>query len=235
MEATSLTGGAPREAPVGILVGGGVPVSRQDVSVDTSYVTGGTVATRRHRGLRPEEVVEIMGVILPPGAGFPDGLPVEPTSLMNAPNPIGTRLQRIPGQGNLGASTRAAGDATLNLTSGIGGGIPWARDPGLVQRLQLATIAKVRWEREQLRRQLAKARATRPATAPADRDRLDRLEALAAQLRRESERLSREGKELRRRREQWEADMVAQTTFIALTQTMDPSLYEPPPEPESQQ
>ena len=185
---------------MGIPVGEGVPVSRQDVAIDTSYVTGGTVATRRHRGLRPEEVVEIMGVILPPGAGFPDGLPVEPTSQMNTPDPTGTRFQRIPGRGNLGASAHTAGDTTLNPTSGIGGGIPWARDPGLVQRLQLATIAKLRWERDQLRRQLANARAALPATVPADRDRLDRLEVLAAQLRRESERLSREGEELRRRR-----------------------------------
>ncbi len=49
---------------MGIPVGEGAPVNRQDVSVDTSYAMGGTVATRRHRRLRPEEVVEIMGVIL---------------------------------------------------------------------------------------------------------------------------------------------------------------------------
>ena len=142
---------------MGIPVGEGVPVSRQDVAIDTSYVTGGTVATRRHRGLRPEEVVEIMGVILPPGAGFPDGLPAESMPLMNASNPSETRFQRIPGWGNPGASTRTTGETTLTSTSGIGGGIPWARDPGLIQMLQLATIAKLRWEGDQLRRQLAEA------------------------------------------------------------------------------
>ncbi len=154
---------------------------------------------------------------------------------MNAPIPSETIFQGIPGWGNPGASTRTTGETTLTSTSRIGGGILWARDPGLVQRLQLATIAKLRWERDQLCRQLAEARAALPANAPAERDRLNRLEALAAQLRRESERLSREGEELRRRREQWEAEMVAQATFLALTQTTDPSLYDAPPEPESQQ
>ncbi len=84
------------------------------------------------------------------------------------------------------------------------------------------TIARLCQERDQLRRQLAEARAALPATVAADRDRLERLEARAAQLDHECERLCREGEELRKRGERWEAAMVAQATLIALMQTMGP-------------
>ncbi len=68
----------------------------------------------------------------------------------------------------------------------------------------------------------------------ADRNRLEGLEVCAAQLSRECERLRREGKGMRKRRERWEAAMVAQATLIALMKTMEPDPRDGPG-PESQQ
>ncbi len=163
MEAISSTEGAPREdlAYVEAPNDERVPTSYRDASVDTSDIEGGMVATNGDRERMQVEVVEVLGVMLPSGAGLPDDVPAVPTSSTDAPNPTGTGFQRIQRREGPDSSTRAPGDPPHDPVPGTGGGIPRVQVPGLVQRLQLVTIARLRQERDQLRRQLAEARAAR--------------------------------------------------------------------------
>ncbi len=115
------------------------------------------------------------------------------------------------------------------------GRVSRVQDPDLVQWLQQVAIERLCQERDQLRRQLAEARAALLVAVAAERDRFEGLEVRAAQLSRECERLTREGERLWRRRERWEAAMVAQATLIALIQTLEPDPRDDPEDPESQQ
>ena len=192
------------------------------------------VATNGDRELPRAEVVEVLGVMLPPGAGLPDDVHAVPTSSTDAPDPTGMGFQRIQRREDLDSSTHAPGDPPHDPTLGAEGRVSRGQGPDLVQRLQKVAIARLCQERDQLRRQLAEAGAALPAAVAAKRDRLEGLEAHAAQLGRECERLCQEGEGLRRRRERWEAAVVAQATFIALMQTMEPDPRDEPG-PESQQ
>ncbi len=188
----------------------------------TPPIEGGMVATNGNRERIQAEVVEVLGIMLPPGAGLSDDVPAVPTSSTDTPDPTGMGFQRIQRREDSDAPTHAPGDPPHDPVLGTGGGIPRDQGPGLVQRLQLVTIARLCQERDQLRRQLAEAQAALPATVTADRDCFERLEAHAAQLGRECEWLRLEGKELWKRRERWEAAMVAQATLVAFMQTMEP-------------
>ena len=159
MEATSLTEGAPREdlAQVEALDDGRVPMGYRNTSNDTSDVEGGMVATNRDRELLRAEVVEVLGVMLPPGVGFPDGVPAVPASSTDAPNPTRTGFQRVQRREDLDASTRAPGDPPHDPTLGAEGRVARVQGTDLVQRLQKVAIARLCQERDQLRRQLAKA------------------------------------------------------------------------------
>ncbi len=79
------------------------------------------------------------------------------------------------------------------------------------------------------------ARAALPIAVAAERGWFEELEVRAVQLSRECERLTRDGKRLRRRRERWEAAMVAQATLIALIQTLEPDPRDDSEDPEPQQ
>ena len=224
MEATSSTEGAPRE---GVACGearngGEAPTDYQDASGDTSNAEGGMVTTNRDRELLRAEVVEVLGVMLPPGAGFPDNVPTVTASSTDAPNPTGTGFQRIQRREDLDVSTHAPEDPPHDPTLGAEGRVERVQGPDLVQRLQKVAIARLCQERDQLHRQLAEARVALPAAVAAERDRLAELEARAAQLGRECERLRRESEGLRRRRERWKVAVVAQATLIALMQTLEP-------------
>ncbi len=122
----------------------------------------------------------------PPGAGLPDGFPT------------GTRRQGIQRRENLDVSTRSPGDPPHDLTLGAEGRVLRVQGPDLIQRLQQVAIVRRCQERDQLRRQLAEARAALPAAVAAERDRLEGLEVRAAQLGCECERLRRDGEGLRR-------------------------------------
>ncbi len=123
--------------------GEGVPANYRDASVDTSDVEGGMVATNGNRQRMQGEVVEVLGIILPPGAGPHDDLFAVLTSSMDAYGPTGMRFQRIQRREDLDASTHATRDTTHDLTLGTEGIIPRVQRPGLVQWLQLVTIARL--------------------------------------------------------------------------------------------
>ncbi len=97
MEATSSTEGAPREDPAHVEAsnGGGVPTNYRDESDNTSDVEGGMVATNGNRERMQEEVEEVLGVMLPPRGGLPNGFPAVLTASTDASDPIGTRRQGI--------------------------------------------------------------------------------------------------------------------------------------------
>ncbi len=164
--------------------------------------------------------MEVLGIMLPPVVDPPVEFPTAPTSSMDASDPAGMKSQRTQRREDLDASTLAAGDAPYDPTLEMEGRIPQVQGPALVQRLQLVTITRLCQERDPLCRRLAEARAALPATVFAEKDHLERLEACAAQLGRECKLLRQEGEVLRKRRERWEATMVAQATLIALMQTM---------------
>ena len=237
MEATSSTEGMLREGETHVETpnGGEVPTDSQDASGDTSNAEGGMVATNGNRERMQEEVEEVLGIVLPLRAGLPDGFPAVFTSSADASDPSGTRYPGIQRVEDLDVSTRAPGDPLHDMTPGAEGRVSRVQDPDLVQRLQQVAIERLCQERDQLRRQLAEARAALPVAVAAERDRFEGLEVRAAQLSRECERLTREGERLRRRRERWEAAMVAQATLIALIQTLDPDPRDDPEDPESQQ
>ncbi len=153
MEATSSTEGALREdlAHVEAPNGERVPTNYRDASVDTSDIEGGMVTTNGNRERMQEKVVEVLGVILPPGAGLPDDFPAVPTPSTDAPDPTGTRFQRIQRREDPDASTRIQRDPPHDPVLGTEGRIPRVQSPGLVQRLQLVTIARLSQERDQLR------------------------------------------------------------------------------------
>ncbi len=101
----------------------------------------------------------MLGVMLPPGAGLPDGFAAVFTSSTDASDPTGTRRQGIQRREDLDASTRAPGDPPHDPTLGAEGRVSRVQGPDLVQRLQKVAIARLCQERDQLRRQLAEARA----------------------------------------------------------------------------
>ncbi len=155
MEATSSTEGTPREdlARVVALNGGRVPTDYQDASGDTSDAEGGMVATNRNRERMQEEVEEVLGIMLPLGAGLPDGFPAVFTSSTDASDPTGTRHQGIQRVEDLDVSTRAPGDPLCDPTLGVEGRVSRVQGPDLVQRLQQVAIARLCQERDQLHRQ----------------------------------------------------------------------------------
>ncbi len=181
MEAMSSTEGAPREdlARVEALNGDRVPTDYQDASGDTSDAEGRMVVTNRNRERMQEEVEEVLGIILPPGAGLPDGFPAVFTSSTDASDPTGTRHQGMQRVEDPDVSTRTPGDPLHDLTLGVEGRVSRVQGPDLVQRLQQVAIAKLCQERDQLRRQLSEARAALPVAVAAERDRLEGLEVRA--------------------------------------------------------
>ncbi len=178
------------------------------------------IATNGNRERMREEVVEILGVVLPPGAGVHDDLPAVTTSVTDASNLIGTRFQRTPGREDLDAPTRAQRDPPRDPTLGTEEGVPRVHGPGPVPRLQLETIARLCQERDQLRQKLAEARAALLVMVDADRDHLERLEACVAQLEHECEQLHQEGEVLREQRGRLEAAVEAQAARITIAQFM---------------
>ncbi len=222
MEATSSTEGALREgeACVEAANGGEVPTDYQDASSDTSNAEGGTVATNGNRERVQGEVEEVLGIVLPLEAGLPDGFPAILTSSMDASDPTGMRRLEIQRAEDLDVSTRAPGDPLHDLTLGEEGRVSRVQGPDLIQRVQQVAIERLRQERDLLRRQLDEAQAALPIAVAAERGRFEELEVRAVQLSRECERLTRDG--LHRRRERWEAAMVAQATLIALIWTLEP-------------
>ncbi len=237
MEATSSTEGAPWEDPAHVEAsnGGGVPTNYRDESDKTSDVEDGMVATHLNRERMQEEVAEVLGIMLPPGAGLPDGFPAVFTSSTDASDPTGTRHQGVQRVENLDILNRTPGDTLHDPTLGVEERVSRVQGPDHVQRLQQVAIARLCHERDQLRRQLAEAQATLPVAVAAERDRLEGLEVRAVQLGRECERLRREGEGLWRRWERWEAAMVVQATFIALIRILEPDPRDDPEGPESQQ
>ena len=173
--------------------------------------------------------------MLPLGAGLPDGFPAIFTSSTDASDPIGARHLGIQRVEDLDVPTRAPGDLQHDMTLGIEGRVSRVQGPDLIQRLQQVAIERLCLERDQLRRQLTETQATLSAAAAAERDWFEGLEVRMAQLGHECERLSRESKSLRRRRERWEAAMVAQATLIALIRTLEPEPRDDPEDPKSQQ
>ena len=161
MEATSSTEGAPREGAerVEIPNGGEAPTDYQDASGDTSNAEGGTVATNENRERVQGEVEEVIGIVLPLGAGLPDGIPAVFTSSMDASDPTETRRPGIQRAEDLDVSTRAPGDPLHDLTLGVEGRVSRVQGPDLIQRLQQVAIERLCQERDQLRRQLTEARA----------------------------------------------------------------------------
>ncbi len=161
MEATSSTEGASREgvAREEAPNGGEAPTDYQDASGDTSNAEGGTVATNGNRERTQGEVEEVLGIVLPLGAGLPDGFPAVFTSSTDASDPIGTRHPGIQRVEDLDVSTRAPGDPLHDLTLGVEGRVSQVQGPDLVQRLQQVAIERLCQERDQLRRQLAEAQA----------------------------------------------------------------------------
>ncbi len=153
MEATSSTEGAPREdlAYVEALNDGRVPTDYRDTSDDTSDVEGGMVTTNGDRELLRAEMVEVLGVMLPPGVGLPDDVAAVPASSTDAPDPTGTGFQRIQRREDLDASTCATGDPPHDPTLGAEGRGSRVQGPDLVQRLQKVAIARLCQERHQLR------------------------------------------------------------------------------------
>ena len=85
---------------------GRVPTDYRDTSDDTSDVEGGMVTTNGDRELLRAEVVEVLGVMLPPGAGLPDNVPAVPASSTDVPDPTGTGFQRIQRREDLDASSQ---------------------------------------------------------------------------------------------------------------------------------
>ena len=117
-----------------------------------------------------EEVEEVLDIVLPLGAGLPDGFPAVFTSSTDASDPVGTRHPGIQRVEDLDAPTRAPGDPLHDMTLGIEGRVSRVQGPDLVQRLQQVAIERLCQERDQLRRQLAEARAALSAAAAAERD-----------------------------------------------------------------
>ena len=215
--------------------GGEAPTDYQDASGDTSNAEGGTVATNGDRERVQGEVEEVLGSVLPLGAGLPDGFPAIFTSSTDASDPAGTRHPGIHRAEDLDVSTRAPGDPLHDLTLGVEGRVSRVQGPDLIRRLQQVAIERLRQERDQLRRQLDEARAALPIAVAAERGRFEELEVRAVQLSRECERLTQDSERLRRRRERWEAAMVAQATLIALIRTLEPDPRDDSEDPESQQ
>ncbi len=184
MEATSSTEGAPREDVVREEApnGGEAPMDYQDASGDTSNAEGGTVATNENRERVQGEVEEVIGIVLPLGAGLSDGVPAIFTSSTNAADPAGTRCPGIQRAEDLDVLTRAPGNPLHDLTLGVEGRVSWVQGPDLIQRLQQVAIERLCQERDQLRRQLTEARAALPVAVAAERERIDGLEVCAAQL-----------------------------------------------------
>ncbi len=88
-----MTEGAPREDLAHVEASNGERVSTnyRDAPADTSDIKDGMVVTNGNRERMQEEVVEVLGVMLAPGAGVHDDLPVVLTSSTNAPDHTGTR------------------------------------------------------------------------------------------------------------------------------------------------
>ena len=150
MEAMSSTEGAPREdlAHVAALDDGRVPTDYRDTSDDTSDVEGGMVVTNGDRELLRAEVMEVLGVMLPPGVGLPDDIPAVPASSTDAPDPTRTGFQRIQRREDLDASTRTPGDPPHDPTLRAEGRVSRVQGPDLVQRLQ--KVAELKQERDRL-------------------------------------------------------------------------------------
>ena len=187
VEATSSTG-AERGggthvdlAQVNASLGAVIPVNPQDASGGASPypIDGGRGEVARAMGRVRGQILDVVGVMVPPQLGVGGRSSAQPTLGKEASDTAG---MRFPGTGGAGdrnvihltekstppetsVAVRCAQDETdlcpgdvdptlIEPTPGAEGQVPCVRDPGFVQSVSLAAFARVQEEREQLARRL---------------------------------------------------------------------------------